>query len=211
MMETSVGLVWAMPLVYSKLLVRHSRKYTSQAGRTAKARLGTRARMAGPRPHFNIPERADADSSTRATTVDSLIVALQASEPNMGFLGDIKSKRDETILRNIHQPQFQPSLTFSFHFERTIMSTSTHSQSQKKLILVIGATGAQGTGSHRRAARAGRRRGGPRRTLFVRSRETLQTRSQMSLQSAAVWRSCRGSFMDFESIARGAEGAYGAW
>jgi hypothetical protein len=128
----------------------------------------------------------------------------------MGFRGDIKSKMDETILRNNNQPNFNQVELFPFHFERTIMSTSTHLQSHKKPILVIGATGAQGQAVIDALLAPDAEGRSSLYTIHVFTRDPTTAFSQELAKRDGV-EVVQGSFMDFDSVARALEGAYGAW
>jgi hypothetical protein len=125
------------------------------------------------------------------------------AQPNLGFRGDIKSKMDETILRNNNQPNFN-------HSERTIMSRSTHSQSHKKPILVIGATGAQGQAVIDALLAPDAEGRSSLYTIRAFTRDPTTAFSQELAKRDGV-EVMQGSFMDFESVARALEGAYGAW
>jgi hypothetical protein len=89
------------------------------------------------------------------------------------------------------------------------MSTSTHSQSQKKLILVIGATGAQGQAVIDALLAPDAEERPSSYAIRALTRDPTNAFSQeLAKRGVEV---VKGSFMDFDSVARALEGAYGVW
>ncbi|KAJ7709060.1 nmrA-family protein [Mycena olivaceomarginata] len=90
------------------------------------------------------------------------------------------------------------------------MSRSTHSQSHKKPILVIGATGAQGQAVIDALLAPDAEGRSSLYTIRAFTRDPTTAFSQELAKRDGV-EVVQGSFMDFDSVARALEGAYGAW